>query len=102
MAGPSKPLIDGLFSGGKKPTARTLAESWDTYRRAVIPPGTSTTGIRNNQFAFYGGASYVLDTFLALSDDALSEDAAVAWLARLREELELFARQEAARVTPGD
>lgn len=85
-----------------KPTDRTLADMWASYARMVIPPGTSAAAIKNNKFAFYGGASYVLDVLVAIGDDDVSVDTGVATLARLREELELFAAQQGALVKPGD
>lgn len=80
----------------KKPIDRTLAEMWETYKRAVIPPGTSAAAIRNNQFAFYGGASYVLDVLVAIADNDVSEDAGVDTIERLHQELQLFAVQQRA------
>jgi len=85
-----------------KPTDRTLASMWESYKRMVIPPGTSAVGIKNNQFAFYGGASYVLDVLLAIGDDDVSEDTGVETLERLRQELEVFAAQQGALVKPGN
>lgn len=85
-----------------KPTDRTLADMWTSYARMVIPPGTSAAAIRNNQFAFYGGASYVLDILVAIGEDDVSVDTGVATLARLRQELELFATQQGARLKPGN
>jgi hypothetical protein len=71
-----------------KPTDRTLADMWESYARAVIPPGTSAAAIKNNQFAFYGGASYVLDVLVAIGDADV--------------ELRLFALQQGAVVKPGN
>jgi hypothetical protein len=85
-----------------KPTDRTLADMWASYARAVIPPGTSAAAIKNNKFAFYGGASYVLDILVAIGGDDVSETTAVDAIVRLRQELELFAAQERALVRPGD
>jgi hypothetical protein len=85
-----------------KPTDRTLAEMWESYARMVIPPGTSPAAIKNNKFAFYGGASYVLDVLLTLGAADVSEDTGVDTLERLRQELELFAARERAVMKPGD
>jgi hypothetical protein len=81
-----------------KPADRTLADMWESYARMVIPPGTSATAIQNNKFAFYGGASTVLDYLSAISDD----DAGVEMLERLYQELRLFAAQQSAFVKPGN
>ena len=85
-----------------KPIDRTLADMWASYARMVIPPGTSAAAIKNNKFAFYGGASYVLDVLITIGDDDVSEDAGVDAIARLRQELELFAAGERALMKPGD
>ena len=85
-----------------KPTDRTLAQMWESYRDWVIPPGTSDTGISNAKFAFYGGASYVLDVLIAIAGDEVSEETGVETVARLHQELHLFAAQEGARLKPGN
>lgn len=85
-----------------KPTDRTLADMWESYARMVIPPGTSAAAIKNNMFAFYGGASYVLDVLIAISRDDVSESEGVETIARLNEELHVFAAQQAAFVKPGN
>jgi hypothetical protein len=85
-----------------KPTDRTLADMWESYARLVIPPGTSATAIQNNKFAFYGGASYVLDVLTAIGDREVSEEAGMAAIERLHEELEVFAGQLGATVKPGN
>ena len=85
-----------------KPTDRTLADMWESYARMVIPPGTSAAAIKNNKFAFYGGASYVLDVLKAISGDDVSEDEGVEAIARLNRELHLFAAQQGALMKPGD
>lgn len=79
-----------------KPTDRTLADMWASYANAVIRPGTSAKAIRNQQFAFYGGASYVLDTLMAIGDDAVSLDTGIATLARLRQEVYGFITHQGA------
>lgn len=84
-----------------KPSDRTLAAMWESYKQQVIPPGTSAAGIKNNQFAFYGGASYVLDLLLAIGDDDVSEDTGLAALERLHHELEAFATQQGALLKRG-
>lgn len=84
------------------PTDRTLADMWASYARMVLPPGQSPAAIKNLKFAFYGGASYVLDLLGVISDDTVSEDVAVEMLTRLKQELELFAVQERALLKPGD
>jgi hypothetical protein len=85
-----------------KPLDRTLAAMWESYQRMVIPPGTSPAAIKNNMFAFYGGASYVLDVLNAIGDREVSEDAGLATLERLHEEFRLFAAQQGAVVKPGN
>lgn len=86
-----------------KPIDRTLADMWETYAKAVIPPGESAAAIKNNKFAFYGGASYVLDLLLLLiGDDAVGEEEGVEILGRLHRELNLFAAQQGALLKPGD
>lgn len=75
---------------GKKPTDRTLADMWESYARDVIPPGTSAAAIKNNKFAFYGGASYVLDVLTAIGGDDVSENTGLETLERLHQELALF------------
>ena len=86
----------------KKPTDRTLADMWESYAREVIPPGTSAAAIKNNKFAFYGGASYVLEVLIAIGDDDVNENTGVATIERLYQELQLFAAQQAAFLKPGD
>lgn len=85
-----------------KPTDRTLADMWASYARMVLQPGQSPGAIKNAKFAFYGGASYVLDMLAAIGDDAVSVDAGVETLERLRQELQRFAAQERALLEPGD
>jgi hypothetical protein len=85
-----------------KPTDRTLADMWESYARMVIPPGTSATAIQNNKYAFYGGASYVLDVLTAISGDDVSEETGVAAIQRLVQELQLFAAKQSAFVKPGN
>jgi len=86
-----------------KITDRTLADMWETYAKAVIPPGESPAAIKNAKFAFYGGASYVLDVLLlVIGDDAVSEDAGIEILEGLRQELRLFAAQQGAQLKPGN
>lgn len=84
-----------------KPTDRTLADMWASYAKAVIRPGTSAKAIRSNQFAFYGGASYVLDLLVAIGDDKVSLDTGIATLARLRQEMYGFITQQGARLKAG-
>lgn len=85
-----------------KPTDRTLADMWASYARAVIPPGESAAAIKNNMFAFYGGASYVLALLEAIGGDDVSVATGVETLARLNQELQLFVAQQGARMKPGD
>jgi hypothetical protein len=86
----------------RKPIDRTLAAMWASYERAVIPPGTSAAAIRNNKFAFYGGASVVLDLLILIGGDDFSEHAAVAVIEELHRELRTFAADEEAHVKPGN
>lgn len=83
-----------------KPTDRTLADMWNTYAQLVIPPNMPPAQIALHQFAFYGGASYVLDLLEVISRPEVSEDTGVALIQRLRQELERFAAQQGARVKP--
>jgi hypothetical protein len=85
-----------------KPLDRTLAEMWDSYAKAVIPPGTSAAAIKNNKFAFYGGASYVFDILLAIGGDDIDENTGIDTIERLRQELQLFVAQQGALMKPGD
>jgi hypothetical protein len=85
-----------------KPERPTLASMWESYQRMVIPPGTSPAAIKNNMFAFYGGASYVLDVLNAIAAADVHEDTGVETLERLHEELRLFAAQQSAFVKPGN
>jgi hypothetical protein len=85
-----------------KPTDRTLADMWASYARMVIPPGTSAAQVQNNKFAFYGGASYVLDILVAIGDDDVSEHTGVDTLERLHQELRVFAAQQGALLKPGE
>jgi hypothetical protein len=80
-----------------KPTDRTLADMWESYARMVIPPGTSAEAIKNNQFAFYGGASCVLDILNIIAGNDVSEQTGVDTLERLHQELRTFAVQQGAR-----
>lgn len=85
------------------PIDRSLADMWATYARDVIPPGTSKAAIQNNMFAFYGGASCVLDVLAAIGDEGVSDRAAVDAVNRLHHELWLFAAQQpGAFPKPGD
>ena len=85
-----------------KPTDRTLADMWESYARMVIPPGTSAAAIKNNKFAFYGGASYVLDVLVAIGAEDVTDDTGVDTIERLHQELQLFAAQQGALMKPGD
>ena len=80
---------------------RTLAAMWASYARQVIPEGESAAAVRNNMFAFYGGASYVLDLLLEIGVEE-DEDVGAQTLTRLHEELRLFALQQGARIKPGN
>ena len=80
-----------------KPTDRTLADMWNTYAQLVIPPNMPPAQIALHQFAFYGGASYVLDMLRAIGGDDVSEQTGVDTLERLVQELEQFAAQKGAK-----
>jgi hypothetical protein len=79
-----------------KLTDRTLADLWESYAREVIPPGTSAAAVTNSKFAFYGGASYMLELLFALGDHDVSEDRGAEALERLHQELRAFAAQQGA------
>jgi hypothetical protein len=80
-----------------KPTDRTLADMWATYAQLVIPPTMSEAHIAHHQFAFYAGASYVLDMLVAIGDDAVSEQTGIETLTRMRKEPEALAAQQGAK-----
>jgi hypothetical protein len=85
-----------------KPTDRTLADMWESYVKAVIPPGTSANTIRNYKFAFYGGASYVLDVLNVIARPDVDEQTGVDTIEWLHQELRRFAAQEDAVLKPGN
>ena len=69
----------------------SIAESFATYREAVIPADASPIQIEECRRAFYAG-SYFLLTNLAenIGDDSTSEEEGVARLERLKAECETF------------
>ena len=82
------------------PTPSTLADMWASYAQRVIPPGESAAAIKNHQFAFYGGASYVLTLLEAIGGADVSFQEGVEIIQGLNQELHLFAAAEGARMKP--
>ena len=76
---------------------RSISQSWERYRKRVLPKTASPIQISECQMAFYGGASAVLGVVLRLGDAEVPEDVGVAGLESLGEELTAFAELVADR-----
>lgn len=75
-----------------------LAEQWDDFARAVLPPGCSPTQRREMRRAFYAGAEGMFRAAFSNLDpskDPTDED--VAMLAGIQEELCDFVQHEKFR-----
>ncbi|MDE1138177.1 MAG: hypothetical protein PW999_00690 [Paraburkholderia tropica] len=71
---------------------RTISEKWASFERAVLPSDCSDVQRSEMRKAFYAGAA----SLLALTDEIASipnEDACIAILRGLHEEVQAFARK---------
>jgi hypothetical protein len=76
----------------------TVAESFASYRAAVIPATASEVQVEECRRAFYAGAYFLLmNVAYHIGDASTSEDEGVAALERLQAELETFAATQTAQ-----
>lgn len=69
----------------------TVAESFATYRAAVLPPNASAVQVLECQRAFYAGAYFLLmGTLFNIGDESTPEDDAIAQLEAIKAECEAF------------
>jgi hypothetical protein len=70
----------------------TVAESFATYRAAVLPREASAVQVDECRRAFYAGTYFCLmNLAFNIGDDATSEDEGIAELEKLKAECEAFA-----------
>ena len=65
----------------------TVQAAWESYLREVVPQYSSATQVRETKQAFYGGALIMFEMMTMLPE---SENAAVAIMQGIAEELEVF------------
>lgn len=66
----------------------TVKEKWESFSAATIPAKASKEQVTDMRNAFYAGAMVVMDIQYAIGGDAYSEEAGVAVLEGLHEEME--------------
>jgi hypothetical protein len=70
----------------------TIAESFDTYRRAVIPIDAPAVQVEECRRAFYAGAYFLLlNIAYNIGDESTDEEAGIQQLEALKAECEAFA-----------
>ena len=69
---------------------RTIQGYWASYEREVVPASASEVQRVETQRAFYAGAASVLTIVEGVGDERVSEDAGVAILTGLKDELGAF------------
>lgn len=70
---------------------RSVAESFESYRQAVIPDAAPVTQVEECRRAFYAGAYFLLIYLATSFDDATPDEEGIAALERLKAECEAFA-----------
>lgn len=71
----------------------TVAESWGTYRKGVVPADAPPIQVEECRRAFYAGVYFLLlNCLYNIGDESTSEEEGEAELAKLKRECELFAR----------
>lgn len=71
----------------------TVAESWQTYRAAVVPQGASPAQVEETRRAFYAGSYFMLmNVAYNIGDDTTSEEEGIEHLEQLKAECETFAK----------
>lgn len=68
----------------------TLNDSWQNYKKEVIPSDADKIQIIETRRAFYGGALSVFSTLTRLTDNNLTEEQASVELSKIEEELKQF------------
>ena len=82
--------------------AESVAQSFDSYRRTVIPAGAPQIQIDECERAFYAGTYFILMNLLThIGDDSTSEEEGIQQLEALKAECEAFAIGERPLPTPG-
>jgi hypothetical protein len=70
----------------------TVAESFATYRSAVIPPGAPESQVEECRRAFYAGSYFLLmNVAHNIGDESTDEDQGIVELEKLKAECENFA-----------
>lgn len=82
----------------KKHTLKTLAECWRYFEAAVIPAGASAKERERAEMVFYSGAAFMFDQNVAIGDDDVTEDAGVAHMKALQQELRDYRNRLAKQV----
>jgi hypothetical protein len=70
----------------------TIAQMWDGYCRAVMPPDASTVQLWETRRAFMAGAWALLVAQQTI-DESVSDDEGVAQMERWHDELRAFQRR---------
>lgn len=70
----------------------SVAESWETYRQAVLPKNASPVQVQETRRAFYAGSYFMLmNVAHNVGDEEASEEEGIENLERLKAECEVFA-----------
>jgi hypothetical protein len=73
----------------------TIREAWLSYQRQVIPSNASDAQIVGSRFAFYAGAAVMFEMLSTVGEHVVSEDAGVAFIEALNQELRAFVAEQA-------
>jgi len=69
---------------------RTLQEQWLSYAKEVLPDEVPSVQVRECCLAFYAGAKAAERIFLSAAEDRMSDEAGVAILEGMKDELQRF------------
>lgn len=75
---------------------RTIQGYWESYEREVVPASASEVQRVETQRAFYAGAATALTIIEGVGDERVSEDAGVAIITGLNDEVRAFAAAQCA------
>ena len=76
---------------------KALDASWQSYRDTVIPDGAGPVQIQECHRAFYAGACFVVQMIEHISRPNVSEEAGIALIGDVREEVMAFVEAVRAR-----
>lgn len=75
------------------PERKTIAEQWEIWRAAVMPPDVHEVQLTEMRRAFYAGATVLLSALtIGLDEDSEPTADDVAYLERLHQEMKQFSR----------